>query len=158
MVRLVDDLLDVSRITRGKIELRKEPDRPGGGGAARPSRPPGRSSRRRHSPGGAARAAGLAGGRPGRLEQVVANLLNNAAKYTEHGRHASVGGARTDEAVVRVRDNGIGIAPELLPRIFDLFTQADRALDRSLGGLGVSWVRAPAYSAGVRPSRDEWGR
>jgi CheY-like chemotaxis protein len=73
-----------------------------------------------------------------RLEQVVVNLLNNAAKYTDAG-----GGIwltleeAGDMAVVRVRDTGIGMAPELLPRIFDLFSQAEQSLDRSDGGLGV---------------------
>ena len=69
---------------------------------------------------------------------MLANLLNNAAKYTEPGgRIALEAGREGDEAVVRVRDNGIGIAPELLPRVFDLFAQADRSLDRCQGGLGI---------------------
>jgi len=77
-------------------------------------------------------------GDPTRLEQVVVNLLNNAAKYTDEGGHIRLtvqqeGG----EVVLFVRDTGVGIAPELLPRIFELFTQADRTLDRSQGGLGI---------------------
>ena len=74
-----------------------------------------------------------------RLEQILANLLNNAAKYTEPGgRIASRSDARRDEAVVRVaRQRASGSLPELLPRVFDLFTQADRSLDRSQGGLGI---------------------
>ena len=73
-----------------------------------------------------------------RLEQVLANLLNNAAKYTEPGGRIELeAGREGDEAFVRVRDTGIGIAPELLPRVFDLFTQAERSLDRSQGGLGI---------------------
>jgi len=73
-----------------------------------------------------------------RLAQVIGNILNNAAKYTEEGGHiwlsaSSAGG----EVVLRVRDSGVGIQPDLLPRVFDLFTQADRALDRSQGGLGI---------------------
>jgi PAS domain S-box-containing protein len=73
-----------------------------------------------------------------RLEQIVVNLLANAAKYTEHGGRIwlSVEQER-DECVVRVRDTGIGISPELLPRVFDLFTQAESTLDRSKGGLGI---------------------
>jgi len=73
-----------------------------------------------------------------RLEQVLVNLLTNAAKYTDEGGHIWVTVQQEgDEAVLRVRDTGIGIAAELLPRIFDLFTQAERSLDRSQGGLGI---------------------
>jgi len=73
-----------------------------------------------------------------RLEQVVVNLLTNAAKYTpDGGRIAMTVEQRGDECVLKVRDTGVGIAPELLPRIFDLFTQAERSLDRSQGGLGI---------------------
>ena len=72
------------------------------------------------------------------MEQVVVNLLNNAAKYTnEGGRIWLTVQQEGRQAVIRVRDTGVGIAPELLPRIFDLFTQADRSLDRSDGGLGI---------------------
>ena len=75
---------------------------------------------------------------PARLEQVVVNLLANAAKYTPEGGDVSLALSVEDgEAVVRVRDTGIGIAPELLPRIFDLFTQAEQGLDRAQGGLGI---------------------
>jgi CheY-like chemotaxis protein len=75
---------------------------------------------------------------PTRLEQVVVNLLNNAAKYTNEGGQIWLTAQQEDgEVVLRVRDTGVGIAPELLPRIFDLFTQADRTLDRSQGGLGI---------------------
>jgi CheY-like chemotaxis protein/anti-sigma regulatory factor (Ser/Thr protein kinase) len=73
-----------------------------------------------------------------RLVQILANLLNNAAKYTEEGGQISV--EVRDEGgvgVVSVRDNGIGLSPDLLPQVFDLFTQATRSLDRSQGGLGV---------------------
>jgi len=73
-----------------------------------------------------------------RLEQIVVNLLNNAVKYTDRGGALSVTlTQQDDEAVLRVRDNGVGIAPDLLPRIFDLFTQADHSLDRAQGGLGI---------------------
>jgi PAS domain S-box-containing protein len=73
-----------------------------------------------------------------RMEQVVVNLLTNAAKYTDDGgRIALMLAEEGDEAVIRLRDSGVGIAPELLPRIFDLFTQAERSLDRSQGGLGI---------------------
>ena len=73
-----------------------------------------------------------------RLEQVVVNLLTNAAKYTDEGGHIWLTVQQEgDECVLQVRDTGVGIAPELLPRIFDLFTQAERSLDRSQGGLGI---------------------
>jgi PAS domain S-box-containing protein len=73
-----------------------------------------------------------------RLEQVIVNLLTNAAKYTDQGGHVWLTVQQEgDEAVVRVRDTGVGIAPETLPRIFELFTQAERSLDRSQGGLGI---------------------
>ncbi|MBI3861367.1 MAG: hybrid sensor histidine kinase/response regulator [Planctomycetia bacterium] len=73
-----------------------------------------------------------------RLEQVVVNLLTNAAKYmADGGRILLTVQQEGEEAVLRVRDRGVGIAPELLPRIFDLFTQAERSLDRSQGGLGI---------------------
>jgi CheY-like chemotaxis protein len=73
-----------------------------------------------------------------RLEQVVVNLLTNAAKYTDQGGHIWLTVQQEgEEAVLSVRDTGIGIAPEVLPRIFDLFTQAERSLDRAQGGLGI---------------------
>ena len=73
-----------------------------------------------------------------RLEQVVVNLLDNASKYTDRGGQIEVTlQEEGDEAVLRVRDNGVGIAPEMLPHIFDLFTQADQSLDRAQGGLGI---------------------
>jgi PAS domain S-box-containing protein len=75
---------------------------------------------------------------PTRLEQIIVNLLSNAAKFTAKGGHVHVSFAREhNHAVLRVRDSGIGIAPEMLPHIFDLFAQADRSLERSHGGLGV---------------------
>lgn len=80
---------------------------------------------------------------PARLEQVVVNLLNNAAKYTDPGglirMTVDQEGA---EAVVRVRDNGVGIAPEMLPHVFELFTQVDGSLGRSYGGLGIGLALA----------------
>ena len=73
-----------------------------------------------------------------RLEQVVTNLLSNAAKYTHEGGHIWLSVQQEgDQAVLRVRDTGIGIAPAFLPRVFDLFTQAERSSDRSQGGLGI---------------------
>ena len=75
---------------------------------------------------------------PTRLEQILVNLLTNAAKYTPPGgRIQLTAGTEDGEVVFRVRDNGVGIAPELLPRLFELFAQADRSLARSEGGLGI---------------------
>lgn len=75
---------------------------------------------------------------PVRLEQVVVNLLTNAAKYTEDGGQIWLTVRRQDrDAEIRVKDTGVGIDPDLLPRIFDLFTQAERSLDRAQGGLGI---------------------
>ncbi|MFP5288400.1 MAG: ATP-binding protein, partial [Thermoanaerobaculia bacterium] len=139
LVRLVDDLLDVSRITRGKIELRLEPVdlRDAVRGAVEMTRPivEGKEHALRvelppeplpvHAD-------------PTRLEQVLGNLVRNAAKYTEPGGRIEVSAwSEGGEAVARVRDNGIGIPPELLPRIFDLFIQGEQSLDRSGGGLGI---------------------
>lgn len=139
LTRLVDDLLDVSRITSGRIELRPEPTdlRTILESAVEASRP--LLNSREHK---------IALSLPEeplpiladvtRLEQVFVNLLNNAAKYTDpEGRIELDAESDGGEAVVRLRDNGRGIAPDLLPRIFDLFTQADRTLARSEGGLGV---------------------
>jgi PAS domain S-box-containing protein len=84
---------------------------------------------------------------PARLEQVIVNLLDNAGKYTEPGGHIELSLETEDgAAVLRVRDSGVGIAANVLPHVFDLFTQADRSLDRSAGGLGIglSLVRALA--------------
>ena len=75
---------------------------------------------------------------PTRLAQVLANLLTNAAKYTDPGGHIRLDARREgDEVVIRVGDTGIGIAPEMLPKVFDMFVQVERRLDRSQGGLGI---------------------
>ncbi len=139
LARLVDDLLDVSRINNGKIELRKETVdlRDAVRQAVETSRP--LVELRRHSLEVAIPDQIIAlCADPARLAQVLANLLNNAAKYTEPGGQIRLT-ARVEDAmaVIRVRDNGIGIDPLLLPYVFDLFTQADRSLDRSQGGLGI---------------------
>jgi signal transduction histidine kinase/PAS domain-containing protein/ActR/RegA family two-component response regulator len=138
LVRLVDDLLDVSRITRGRVELVKAPvdiaDAIAKGlEVAMPL-----VQQRRHAlevdvPRGLVVEADAE-----RLAQVVGNLVTNAAKYTEPGGRIVVRGAREgDEIVLSVRDTGLGIAPEVLPKIFDVFVQAPQALDRSEGGLGL---------------------
>ncbi|MFL6202887.1 MAG: ATP-binding protein [Thermoanaerobaculia bacterium] len=139
LVRLVDDLLDVSRITRGKIELRLQPLdlRDAVRSAVEMTRPiveaKEHALRVEIPPGPLPVHAD-----PTRMEQVLGNLVRNAAKYTEPGGRIEVAAWSEDgEAVVRVRDNGIGISPELLPRIFDLFIQGEQSLDRSGGGLGI---------------------
>jgi PAS domain S-box-containing protein len=136
--RIVDDLLDVARITRGTVKLHKEPVELAAvvAQAVETSRP--LIDARKHQlivsvPPGIRLDAD-----PARLAQVLANLLNNAAKYTDEGGKIGLDVSREgDEVVIRVRDSGMGIAPELLPRIFDLFAQGDRALARADGGLGI---------------------
>ena len=137
--RLVDDLLDVARITQGRVRLRRERlalaevlQRAVDGARAT-------MDERGHVLTLATPPEPvLVEGDPVRLEQAVANLLANAAKYTPPGGTIVVTTERDGaDVVVRVRDNGIGIAPDVLPRIFDLFMQGDRSLDRSQGGLGI---------------------
>ena len=85
-----------------------------------------------------------------RLAQVVGNLLHNAAKYTERGGRIDLTGAREDgQAVVRVRDTGIGIAPQMLPRIFELFVQVDHAATKAQGGLGIDVARRLRQQPGL---------
>jgi two-component system CheB/CheR fusion protein len=137
--RLVDDLLDVSRITRGKIELRKEPTDLGMAvgraiGTVRPLIELQKQELSVSLPDGPVYLEADVT----RLEQVLINLLHNAAKYTEPGGRIWLAVERDHaDVVVRIRDTGIGIAEDLLPRIFDMFTQADRTLDRAQGGLGI---------------------
>jgi PAS domain S-box-containing protein len=139
LVRLVDDLLDVSRITRGKINLRREPVELAQiiAAAVESSRP--LIDARFHELQVEAPAAALrVEGDLTRLSQVVSNLLTNSAKYTPEGGHIwLIVQEEKGLGVIRVRDDGVGIAPELLPKVFDLFTQAERTLDRSQGGLGI---------------------
>lgn len=139
LTRLIDDLLEVSRITTGRIHLQKE--RVGLNSvvesACETTRP--LMDQHHHELTVFLSSQPIwVNGDPARLEQVIVNLLTNAAKYTVEGGTMSIAVQREgDEAVLRVRDSGVGIAPELLPHIFDLFTQADRSLDRSKGGLGI---------------------
>jgi PAS domain S-box-containing protein len=139
MVRIVDDLLDVSRISQGKVQLRKErvelevvvrsavegarPFIDAQGHQLTITLPP---------------EAVWFDGDPTRLAQVISNLLNNAAKYTEKGGHIWLTAERRgSEAVLSVRDTGIGIAAEHLPQLFEMFSQIIPALERSQGGLGI---------------------
>jgi len=139
MVRLIDDLLDLSRITNGKIELRKERidltaavqdaveiSRPlieGRDHVLTVTLPP--------------LPVHVDGDRT-RLTQVFANLLNNSAKYTDKGGHIRLTVERQgSDAVVKVKDIGVGIPSDVLPKVFEMFTQANRSLERSQGGLGI---------------------
>ncbi|HVL37513.1 MAG TPA: ATP-binding protein [Burkholderiales bacterium] len=146
MVRLIDDLLDVSRITRGKLELRRsritlaavieqalETSRPHLQGheftMALPPEPVWLDAD------------------PVRLAQVFSNLLHNACKYTGTGGRIGLAAERLGaEVAVSVRDSGIGIAPEQLPRLFQLFSQDAAALERSQGGLGIGLSLARALA------------
>jgi PAS domain S-box-containing protein len=144
LVRLVDDLLEVSRVSRGKIDLRQEPleladvvrdavetSRPfidAGGHRLRIDLPP--------------QAIGLHGDKV-RLAQVLSNLLNNAAKYTQRGGDIALSAVREGEAVVvSVRDNGIGIPREMLPKVFEMFVQVESERGRAQGGLGIGLALA----------------
>jgi PAS domain S-box-containing protein len=139
LTRLIDDLLDVSRINRGKIELRKvivdaTPILDSAIATVRPL-----ADERKHTIDvSIERGALWVNVDPTRLEQVVVNLLNNAAKYSENGGHIVLS-ATLDGGVVTivVRDRGVGIPPERLPGMFELFAQGDRSLARSEGGLGI---------------------
>jgi CheY-like chemotaxis protein/two-component sensor histidine kinase len=136
---MVDDLLDVSRITRGKVDLQKETIALADVVelAVEASRPVIEDYHHQLTIALPPEPV-LVDVDPARLAQVLSNLLNNAAKYTDEGGQISLTADRLGEdVIVRVRDTGIGIAPDLLPKIFDLFTQADRTLSRSRGGLGI---------------------
>jgi len=139
LARLVDDLLDVSRITRGKIELRIEPLElaPVVAQAVEASRP--FVEAKNHQLRVAVASDPLrVNGDPARLAQVLTNLLINAAKYTEEGGQISLTAYREGtEVVMTVRDTGVGIPPEMLSAVFDLFIQVEQSIDRSQGGLGV---------------------
>lgn len=139
LARLIDDLLDLARITQGRMALRKERlsvtdaiDRAVDATRAL-------LEAREHTLGIALPADPVyLEADPGRLEQALANLLSNAAKYTERGGRIEMVAEREGESVVlRVRDSGIGIPADMLPHVFDLFTQGHRALDRAQGGLGI---------------------
>lgn len=136
---LIDDLLEISRISSGKMQLQQESiavsslaER-----AVETARP--MIEGRRHALKVSLPLYPLwLRCDPARLEQVLVNLLSNAAKFTDEGGQIGLTVHQEGEAaVLRVRDSGVGIAPEMLPRIFDLFTQAARTLDRSQGGLGI---------------------
>ena len=138
--RHVEDLLDVARISAGKIELRRRPVDVGETihRAAETVRPLIDEKRQALTLSLVANGAGHVDADPTRIEQIITNLLTNAAKYTPEGGSISVVEMREDaDVVVTVADSGIGLAPEFLPEIFELFTQGDHSLERSAGGLGI---------------------
>ena len=139
MARLVDDLLDVSRITRGKINLQKEPLDVATivARAVEGSRP--LIDARRHTlEVNVPEDSGHVEGDPIRLAQVFWNLLNNAAKYTPEGGSITVSAEKGQgEVAIHIRDTGVGIPADALPTVFDLFAQGERTLDRAEGGLGI---------------------
>ncbi len=139
MAQLVDDLLEISRVTRGKVRLQKEvvPIATIIAYAVETSRPIIDSHRHRFSISQPPETIQVEADAV-RMAQVLSNLLNNAAKYTEAGGHIRLVVKVEGEMVgFRVRDNGIGIAAEMLSSVFDLFTQVDHSLDRANGGLGL---------------------
>jgi PAS domain S-box-containing protein len=136
---LVDDLLDVSRVTRGQVELVMEPVdiRQVADDAIEQARPL-LHARRHHLALALPSLVPVVMGDRKRLVQVLANLLNNAAKYTPAGGHVTLAiDVEPSHVMLRVEDDGIGMAPELVEHAFELFTQAERPSDRSLGGLGL---------------------
>jgi signal transduction histidine kinase/DNA-binding response OmpR family regulator len=139
LVRLVDDLLDVSRITRGKIELKLGPiDVAKVVGAAVETSRALVDALEHELTVGLPPEPLLVMGDFARVAQILSNLINNAAKYTDKGGRISVtASGERGQVVFRVRDSGVGIPPHLLSSIFELFTQADRTLGRAQGGLGV---------------------
>ncbi|MDF3009833.1 MAG: response regulator, partial [Burkholderiales bacterium] len=137
MTRLVEDLLDLSRVTRGKISLSREPRAhpPAGASGGQPMRRSGRLAKHEvHvelSPAWVRADAA-------RVEQIISNLVGNAVKYTPDGGQIAISVRReSNAALLQVRDTGMGMSPELAAHVFDLFVQGERSLDRSLGGLGI---------------------
>jgi CheY-like chemotaxis protein len=164
MKRLLDDLLDVSRVSQGKIQLQKQRidlnvllDQ-----AVAMSRPMMIEKQHALSIVRAPQPMELDAD-PTRLLQVFDNIVNNAAKYTDPGGHIEIVAAVEDrEAVVTTRDDGIGMTPELLARAFDLFVQGTRSLDRTQGGLGIGLTLAQTlvrmHGGSVRAFSDGPGR
>jgi PAS domain S-box-containing protein len=148
LVRIVEDLLDISRITRGVVTLRSDTlnavsviDR------AVESVSPLVTSRRHELKISVPAEPLWLKGDSTRLEQLVSNLLTNSARYTHPGGHIEIEALRRDDTVViHVRDDGIGISSDLLPDVFDLFSQSERAADRETGGLGIGLTLVKAIA------------
>jgi signal transduction histidine kinase len=140
LTRLVDDLLDVSRITQGRIELQCHPiDLKTVVAQAMESVEPLMREKRHKVFVASSDGPVCVNGDGARLVQCVSNILTNSAKYTDRGGeiHIETRKEPPDQAVITITDNGVGIPQELLPQIFQLFVQSDRSLDRSQGGLGI---------------------
>jgi signal transduction histidine kinase/CheY-like chemotaxis protein len=140
LTRLVDDLLDVSRITQGKIELRRRPVEMSDAllRAMEMAQPLIEARAHRVIIDSLPRAGLRVNADPHRLAQILFNLLSNAAKYTPRGGEIKVRAGRAGERVfASVRDNGMGIAPDLIDRVFDMFVQQEQTIARSEGGLGL---------------------
>jgi PAS domain S-box-containing protein len=140
MVHLVDDLLDVSRISQDKVVLRRAPVDVAAvvQNALETSRPLVDAGRHELTVRLPAPRTLTVDADVTRLTQIIANLLNNAAKYTPEGGRVEVSAQREGEqALICVKDSGVGIPPEMLPRVFDMFAQVDRSLERAQGGLGI---------------------
>jgi PAS domain S-box-containing protein len=139
MVRLVDDLLEVSRIARGRVELRRRHvELADVVSAAIEIASPLLEERNHHLERDVPPRGLVVDGDPARLTQVLANILSNAAKYTDPGGRVRISAERAGATTtVRISDTGAGIAPELLPVVFDLFVQGGRTIDRSQGGIGL---------------------
>jgi signal transduction histidine kinase len=139
LTRLVDDLLDVSRIARGKVELKADLVEISEVVAKAIEMASPLLEQRNHALAVQVPRRGLlVDADITRLSQVISNLLTNAAKYTPSGGHITILGEAVDhEVILRVRDTGIGITPDVLPHIFDLFVQERQAIDRAQGGLGI---------------------
>ena len=142
LTRIVDELLEVSRITTGRIQLHQEPIDLGVVAENAVATVRSLIDQRRHELTVSLPAKVIwVNGDAARLEQVAVNLLTNAAKFTDQGGRVWLTlQQESDEAVLRVRDTGVGIAPEILPRIFDLFTQAERSLDSRKVGWASDWL------------------
>jgi signal transduction histidine kinase/ActR/RegA family two-component response regulator len=139
MTALVDDLLDVSRVTQGLVDITRTPQDMQAilANAVEQARPLVTAQGHQLTVDLPAQPVQVAGDAK-RLVQVFTNLLNNAAKYTPPGGILTLSMAATDaDVLVHVEDNGVGITPELLPYIFDIFTQGERSIDRATGGLGL---------------------
>ena len=149
LIRLVDDLLDISRVTRGMVELRREKLELHTVVARAVEMASPLLEQKLHSFSARVPHIGMRlNGDETRLAQAIGNLLTNAARYTPPGGSVVLDAAREgDELVVKVRDNGNGIRPELLPRVFDLFVQGDRSIERAEGGLGIGLTLVRTFIA-----------
>lgn len=144
LVRLVDDLVDVSRISRGQVVLRRERTNLTSiiRQATEAARPSCETKQIEFTVAPSAQPL-IVNGDAARLIQVIGNLLSNACKFTGTGGHIELQvESQADQAVIRIRDTGIGIAPDLFPRIFEMFGQADTVRERAHGGLGIGLTLA----------------